>query len=86
MFAVLLQIFIILIVVGVAVSFLGAVGLEIGLDFSGQFMGLAEILHVVYYILPIGKLTPIIVTIVAILGFRIVISIVKTIWALLPIV
>lgn len=47
---------------------------------------LGDILKVVYYVLPIGKLSPIITFIIAMLFFRAVISLIKTIWQLLPFV
>lgn len=46
---------------------------------------LGDILKVVYYVLPIGKLSPIITFIVAMFIFRAVIALIKTIWDLLPI-
>lgn len=46
---------------------------------------LVNILKVIYYVLPIGKLSPIIIFIVSMFVFRAVISLIKTIWDLLPI-
>ena len=47
---------------------------------------LGSILAVIYYILPISQLSPIIICIVTIFIFRAVISLIKTIWQLLPVV
>ena len=46
---------------------------------------LGDILKVVYYVLPIGKLSPIITFIVSMFIFRAVIALIKTIWDLIPI-
>ena len=46
---------------------------------------LVDILKVVYYVLPIDKLSPIISFIVAMFIFRAVIALIKTIWELLPV-
>ena len=46
---------------------------------------LGDILKVVYYVLPIGKLSPIITFIVAMFIFRAVIALIKTIWELIPV-
>ena len=45
---------------------------------------LGEFLKIVYYVLPISKLSPIITFIVAMIIFRSLISLVKTIWQLIP--
>lgn len=45
---------------------------------------LSSVLRVIYYILPIQKLLPIITFIVAMFIFRSVISLIKTIWDLIP--
>lgn len=46
---------------------------------------LGDILKVVYYVLPISKLSPMITFIVAMFIFRAVIALIKTIWELIPI-
>ena len=60
---------------------------EITVDFSAVdsslFMGCVRC---VLYMLPLGTINTIIGIIIAVTGFRIFISIVKTIWDLLPIV
>lgn len=47
---------------------------------------LRNFLSVIYYILPIENILPIFVFIVSMFAFRIVISLVKTIWDILPMV
>lgn len=46
---------------------------------------LGDILKVIYYVLPIGKLSPIITFIVGMFIFRAIIALIKTIWELIPI-
>ena len=46
---------------------------------------LGDFLKVACYILPIGKLSPIITFIVAMFIFRAIISLIKTIWELIPV-
>lgn len=55
-----------------------------GFDFA-LCSPLGDILKVVYYVLPISKLSPIITFIVAMFIFRAVIALIKTIWELIPI-
>jgi len=43
-----------------------------------------EIMRLVCYILPMSALMPIIFTFAALMSFRIIVSIIKTIWQLLP--
>ena len=45
-----------------------------------------DVVSVVSYVLPWENILPLFIGIVAIFGFRIVISIIKTIWELLPVV
>lgn len=46
---------------------------------------LGDFLKIVYYVLPIGKLIPIITFIVAMFIFRALVALIKTIWDLLPV-
>ena len=46
---------------------------------------LGDVLKVIYYVLPISKLSPIIIFIVGMFIFRAFISLIKTIWELIPI-
>lgn len=44
----------------------------------------SDFLAFIFYILPISGLLPIVVIIISLMGFRIIISIIKTIWDLIP--
>jgi hypothetical protein len=56
-------------------------------EFSANVLdGLFDALRVVFYIIPIKDLLPIIITFVALMTLRIAISLIKTIWDLLPLV
>lgn len=67
------------------VGILGTAIFSWTLDTSPYLQGLTNFLHVIYYVLPMGKLSPIIICFVGLMAFRIVISIIKTLWDLLPI-
>lgn len=51
---------------------------------SSFFHTVVEYLSVIFYILPIGNLSPIIIFIVSMFAFRAVVSLIKTIWDILP--
>ncbi len=57
--------------------------LNIGIDFAFSFPVVKSFLSVVFYILPLSKITPLIVLIIAIFSFRIAISFIKTIFSLM---
>lgn len=57
--------------------------LNIGVDFAFSFPTVRSFLSVVFYILPLNKITPLIVLIIAIFGFRIAISVIKTVFSLM---
>lgn len=57
--------------------------LNIGIDFAFSFPIVKSFLSVVFYILPLNKVTPLIVLIIAIFGFRTAISVIKTIFSLM---
>lgn len=60
--------------------------INIGVDFLAGIPAVYKFLQVVVYILPWSNILPLIVLIIAIFILRIVISLIKTIWDLLPIV
>lgn len=76
---------VIAIIVAIVIGIIGTVSFGWTLQTSVYLQGLTNFLHVIYYILPIKKLSPIIYCFIGLMTFRIVISIVKTIWNLLPI-
>ncbi len=73
------------IIIAIVIGLLGTVVFKWSLDTSPYLQGLTNFLHVIYYVLPIAKLSPIIVIFVGTMVFRIIISIISTIWNLIPI-
>ncbi len=72
-------------IIAIVVGLLGTVVFRWSLDTSPYLQGLTNFLHVIYYILPIAKLSPIIFIFIGTMVFRIIISIISTIWSLIPI-
>lgn len=72
------------IVISIVISLLGTVVFKWSLDTSPYLQGVTSFLSVIYYILPIGKLSPLIVIFLSTMAFRIIISIITTIWNLIP--
>ena len=79
------RIAIISIIIAFVIGIFGTVVFNWSLDTSVYLQGLTNFLHIVYYVLPMGKLSPIIFCFVSLMAFRIVVSIIKTIWSLIPI-
>lgn len=52
---------------------------------NDKLQPILEVLDMVFYIIPIRELMPIVFFFIALMGLRIAIAIIKTIWALLPI-
>lgn len=73
------------IIIAIVVGLLGTVVFKWSLDTSPYLQALTSFLHVIYYILPITKLSPIIFIFIGTMVFRIIISIISTIWSLIPI-
>lgn len=71
-------------VIAIVVGLIGTVVFKWSLDTSPYLQGLTNFLHVIYYVLPIAKLSPIIFIFVAMMAFRIIISLITTIWSLIP--
>lgn len=53
---------------------------------TDAFTTVMQYLNVVFYILPIQNFVPIIAFVIATMGLRIIISLLKTIWSILPFV
>ena len=81
----LFKIFIIGVIVAISIGFIGTVVFSWTLDTSSYLKGLTSFLSVIFYVLPIDHLSPLIFCFLALMSFRIAISIIKTIWNLLPI-
>lgn len=73
------------IIVAIVIGFIGSVTFGWTLSTSEYLTILSTIFSIILYILPIGKLSPIITIFIASMVFRIVIAIIKAIWELLPI-
>lgn len=73
------------IIVAIVIGFIGSVAFGWTLSTSPYLATLSTILSIIVYILPIGKLSPIITIFIASMVFRIVIAIIKAIWELIPI-
>ena len=73
------------VIIAITIGLIGTVFFSWSLDTSVYLSGLTNFLHVIYYVLPIAQLSPIIICFVSLMVFRIVISVIKTIWDLIPI-
>nr|DAE97168.1 MAG TPA: hypothetical protein [Bacteriophage sp.] len=71
-------------VIAIVVGLIGTVVFKWSLDTSPYLQGLTNFLHIIYYVLPIAKLSPIIFIFVGMMAFRIIISLITTIWSLIP--
>ena len=76
---------VIAIIVAIVIGIIGTVSFGWTLNTSTYLQGLTSFLPIIYYVLPIKKLSPIIYCFLGLMTFRIIISIIKTIWNLLPI-
>lgn len=72
------------IVVSLVIGLLGTVFFEWSLDTSPYLQGVTSFLSIIYYVLPISKLSPLIIIFLSTMAFRIVISVITTIWNLIP--
>lgn len=59
-------------------------GLNIAIDFIGSIPVVVSFLQVIAYLLPWSNILPLLVLVVAIVIFKIAISLVKVIWQLIP--
>lgn len=73
------------VVIAITIGIIGTVSFSWTLNTSVYLQGLSSFLHIIYYVLPIGKLSPIIFCFISLMGFRIVVSLIKTIWSIIPI-
>lgn len=73
------------IIVAIVIGLFGTIAFSWTLDTSPYLNGLANFLKVIYYILPIDKLSPIIFCFIGLMVFRIIVSLIQTIWNLIPI-
>lgn len=73
------------VLIAFVIGILGTVAFSWTLNTSTYLQGLTNFLHIIYYVLPIGKLSPIITCFVGLMAFRIIVALIKTIWSLIPI-
>lgn len=73
------------VLITITVGIIGTVSFGWTLNTSEYLQGLTNFLHIIYYVLPIAKLRPIIYTFISIMVFRITVSLIKTIWSLIPV-
>lgn len=79
------RIILIVIIVSIVIGLIGTVAFSWTLSTSTYLATLSTIFSIIVYILPIGKLSPIITILIASMVFRITVSIIKAIWQLIPI-
>lgn len=74
---------VLLVIVEILLAPLGI--LSIGIDFIASFEIVQNFINVIAYLMPFSMLTPLIVFIISMFMFRSIVSLIKTIWDLLPI-
>lgn len=79
------RVIVIIVIISIVIGLIGTVAFSWTLSTSTYLATLSTIFSIIVYILPIGKLSPIITILIASMVFRIVISIIKAIWQLIPI-
>lgn len=78
------RVIIILMLVMVVIAIVATLGITFNFPF--QYVDLLiSFLHIVCYVLPFSKLIPIFVVVISIIVFKTGVSLLKTIWQLLPI-
>lgn len=78
------RVIIILMLVTVVIAVVATLGITFNLPFQYSTL-LLSFLHIVCYVLPFNKLMPIFITVISVVVFKISVSLLKTIWQLLPI-
>lgn len=73
------------VIITFVIGFIGTVSFGWTLSTSTYLATLSTIFSIIFYILPIKKLLPIITIFVASMVFRVVVSIIRSIWQLIPI-
>lgn len=73
------------VIIAITIGIIGTVSFGWTLGTSTYLQGLSNFLHVIYFVLPIGKLSPIIFCFVGLMTFRIAIALIRTIWSLIPV-
>lgn len=73
------------VIIAITIGIIGSISFGWTLNTSVYLQGLTSFLHVIYYILPIGKLSPIIFCFIGLMAFRIVVALVRVVWSMIPI-
>ena len=73
------------IIIMIVLAIIGTISASFGLSFTGFGATLSSFLACVFYIVPIEKLFPVIACSIGLICLRSVVSIVKTLWQILPI-
>ena len=73
------------VIIAITIGIIGSVSFGWTLNTSAYLQGLTSFLHVIYYVIPIGKLSPIIFCFIGLMAFRIVVALVRVIWSMIPI-
>jgi len=76
---------IITLIITIVLGVLGSIAINYNLSLSPYISILQNFLSVVFYIFPFNKLKPIFIAIIGFSVYKIAISILKTIWNILPI-
>lgn len=85
MVASLFRVIIIGVIIAITIGLIGTVSFSWSFNTSVYLQGLTSFLHIIYYVLPIGKLSPIILCFMGLMTFRIIVALIKTIWSLIPV-
>lgn len=78
------RVLIIGVIVTVVLAFIGSISVAFNLSLGGHVNAIFQFVNFACYILPIGKLMPILLIIISLTVFKIAVSIIKTIWDILP--
>lgn len=84
MLQIIFRILVIVLITMVVVSIIGTLGVTFNFGFQYASL-LLTFLQIVCYVLPFKKLLPIFIVVISIVVFKITVSLIKTIWQLLPI-
>ena len=76
---------IITLIITIVVGVLGSIAINYNLSLAGYTNVLRSFLCVVFYIFPFNKLKPIFIAVIGFSVYKIAISVLKTLWNILPI-
>lgn len=85
MLQIIFRILVIVVIIMVVVSIIATLGITFNFSFGGYASLLLSFLQIVCYVLPFKRVLPILIAVISIVIFKITVSLIKTIWQLLPI-